>query len=188
MKTQKTRMKTGLTALLLFTSILITSAQEGISLRHIEGIKAIDFTGGIGKNCFNAEIGYVHFVSDIFFFRVTGNFEKTSFPTITLSDYALKPSVDYTLFKLGENVFINTEVGAFAGVESNTEYKPLDNITYDYPVANKFIYGGFLGANLEIYINANVSLFGTFQQHYIVGSDYGNWKYQLNAGFRFILN
>lgn len=159
-----------------------------LQLRHIKGIKGLDFIGGIGKDCYNVEISYFNFLSDVFYLRTSLNFEKTTFPSVVLNDYVFKPSLNYTLFKLGQSVFVNAEAGAFAGIESNTQYVPADNKTYIYPAAGKLIYGGVLGANIEVYLNGNVSLIGSILQYYIKGSDYGNWKYQLNGGFRFIIN
>ncbi len=174
---------------LLFVVVLVykANAQEMLTLRHIKGIRSVDFTGGVGQNCVNGELRYAKFLSSNIFIQLAGNFEKTKFSLSTLTDYTLKASACYSLFKVGENVFINCEGGLFGGFERNEEYKSEDR-SFNYLTQNKFVWGGFIGGNIEIYLNSNVALIGHFQQHYINSSDFGTLKYQINGGFRFILN
>ena len=180
--------KLAIIALFAFSFGAVAQDDLNLKLRHIAGIKGIDLMGGVGANCWNAELSYYKFISDVWIFRLGGNFEKTTFPSTNLTDFTVKPSINYTLFKLNDNLYVNGELGLFLGVEKNTAYSPADDLTYSYPAASNFIYGAFIGGNVEIYINTNTALIGSFQQHYIGGSDFGNWKYQLNGGLRFIFN
>jgi hypothetical protein len=158
-------------------------------LRHVKGIKALDFDGGMGAdNSWNVEIALTKFLSGSCFFKTGFNFEKTPFPSVTLTDYCLRPSVNYTIFKLGTNIYFNGEAGLFTGFENNTAFNPSDDVTYVYPAASHFIYGYFAGGNLEIYMNGNAALISSIEQLYLIGSAFGDLKYQLKAGFRFVLD
>ncbi len=178
---------------ILLQTIILTTVAEAqddsrVQLRHIAGIRTIDFTGGTGLNSRNGELSRCKFYSPIFFLRTAFNFEKTNFPSTVLSDYSLKYSANFTVVKLSDKLFVNAELGFFSGLEGNTAYSPADDPTFLYPAATVFIYGVFAGGNLELYLNENVALVGSIQQWYMLGSAFGEWKYQMNGGFRFILN
>lgn len=182
-------MKKRILVFIAMVSLAFTAKSQDteIALRHIKGIKSLDLGAGTGFYEINYEAGLSIWHGSNFFMHYYFNFEHTKIDPSDFTDYTVQFVPNYTLFKIGDKMYFNINLGLSAGMQKIKEYKDVST-SFTYAGDNKFIYGGVGGANLEFYVNKSTALVLEARQFYFQNYDFGTMKYQINGTIRFIIN
>lgn len=164
---------------------------------HYSGQYSIGVNGGISAEGYYGNINLQKLVGNKFFLgRVDLNYINQD---IDLSVYETT-KVPYQIATLGlgagysfENfiphpLYFQLYAGGFLGNETlneNDDTYPNSQIHFENP--SGFIYGVYVGAELELAIFKNLSLTANFSQNYKPGSEIGKSFFQAGGGIKFNL-
>ncbi|HEX7414219.1 MAG TPA: conjugal transfer protein TraO [Bacteroidia bacterium] len=158
-----------------------------VVLRHIKGVQGVDAVCGATGLGRCLEVNYNKFISPKVFIMPGLNFEAAGVGLSVFKDYTAHLGFGWTVFQVGQRFYINIPFGAYIGVEAIKPYQDA-SIDFTYAGANKFICGGFAGINPEFFILKHLALIVTVKEIYIWNCPFGNFKYEVMGGLRFIIN
>ncbi|MBN2484887.1 MAG: hypothetical protein JXB34_02830 [Bacteroidales bacterium] len=177
--------KASFTSLLLLPVFSVLYSQAGnIKLRHLEGFKSIK--AGSTINIDNKEntntffLGYNHYLKKNIFVGFDILFESGTIEYSSVKNINLAPYICYTVLELQNTFFLNGTAGLIAGRESAES-----NVINDIGPKNSFIGGGFIGINLEIFVNNTWCIEPFFYQYMQAGSNMGSAFYNKGLSLKY---
>lgn len=84
----------------------------------------------------------------------------------------------------GKDVFFSLGAGGSLGYENTENMKSTDNVTFK----NRFLYGGFLGAEMEFFLSDRWIFILNARERYMRKSDLKDFHMNLGAGVKYIFN
>jgi hypothetical protein len=145
--------------------------------RHVQGISAIDVQGGISGKGIYFGLGYTKFLGEKTYGKLNANYEMATIGRTDYKQYFINITPAYSLANINESVYFNVLGGLSAGLETAKSAETNLDLS-------KFIYGGLVGAEIEIYFSDKVALLLNGSQHIMFGSKVGNTRYYGGGGFR----
>ena len=176
-------MKRIITGIFLVISFCINAQNEftSLKLRHIEGIKALDFHYGKSDYGMFGSIGYTYYYSDKYFISPLLNYEQGKKGLTNFQNYNIQINSHHTVLKLGDALFFNLKYGGQAGLE---KCQGFENIKEQI----KYTYGLNAGIQIEWYLINRIALLGLAEQQYNFNSNLGSLHYRYGLGLRFTIN
>lgn len=168
----------------IFTILLV------IPLIHYGQQSHIGVSGGYADNGFALLVNYNHALnkSSYLQFGAYGSFAKNKQPgyEISYSDFTANIGYYINVYQNNLKQFkIALGVGGVGGYElinnGNNELQTGALIDAE----SKLIYGGFVGAEIDIALNDNISVYGVVNEYYHINSDIGNLTFYGGVGIKY---
>jgi hypothetical protein len=131
---------------------------------HIKDQEQFSIGGGQVNGGYNACAAYGKYVSKNLLFRTDLFYETVKLGLTTLHGYYLSPEINYTINKIGNQLFINVKGGVLVGRED------MNNSIMVNKKLNKIVFGEKIGIKFEYYITPEVSLNIDLEQRFINNS------------------
>ncbi|MHB8260114.1 MAG: hypothetical protein ACYDCN_13160 [Bacteroidia bacterium] len=158
-----------------------------VVLRHIKGVQGVDAVYGATQLGRCLEVNYNKFIAPKVFIMPGINFEAAKVGLSAFKDYTAHLGFGWTVFQIGQRFYVNIPFGVYMGIEAIKPYQDA-SIDFTYSGANKFICGGFAGVNPEFFVLKHLAIIATVKEIYIWNCPFGNFKFEVMGGLRFIIN
>ncbi len=163
---------------ILIIVFLLLSTSISAQLVHVEGSKAIGFSGGYVKNGFNISSRISLYKNNSIALRGSLDFESVKFDISKASVFYVNPELLYSFYNLGENVFFSAKGGMLLGVES------IKNSILEKN-KNQFFIGENIGLGIEYYVSNKVMINLDIDQRFFQLSKLGNASFIIKFGINY---
>lgn len=158
----------------------ISIGQEDVYVRHISGIKTIDGTFNVGLKSIGGEIGMGYFFNDNWIGTANIEIDYGQVDYTYFGYYLLNLGMNYTLFQVGENVYIQGKLLGKVGFENLTS-------TITDQTKDNLLLGFSVGINAEIYLFKTVGLNIQIDQTPYIISDIGKQYINFGIGVKYYI-
>ncbi len=150
---------------------------KAIKLHHLKKMQSIDVRVMYAKLGTAFEFNYGYLMTDEAQFHIGAYYEFGKIGYTTYDYKNAKIGVAYSLFKVGQRLFISPDLSLLAGFIKG---KSSDFETTD----SYFNYGVSLGLNTELYITNKLCFLIVADQQYNFKDQFGKYHYNVGAGLR----
>ena len=166
--------------LLLVVLCLFSFSSFGRSKnRHIQGTYGLELSGGLTSYGTALNLGYIQFLRNKKQNRYNLEYDWGNTGTTDYSHLRLSYAYQYSVYDIRSDVFFSIKGGALA------TYEKQKNDLLDK--TNDKITGGIMaGAEVEGFLNNDISIILNAQQYYIAGSKLGKFTAGLTLGVRYV--
>lgn len=149
----------------------------------VQGSQTISAKYGGGRYSLGryGQLDYGWTYKEKFLLRGALSYEKAIVGSTNIELGRLNVDNTFTIFNLGQRFYGNVVVGVSGGLEASYSTRnPLR--------VSKFLFGGDLGLELDLFITKKISLKAEFLQHYMYRSNISPWFWTSSIGISYVLN
>lgn len=175
-----------------YVFVLILTAGFAATAQTANYSSSLELSGGIAQDGFAASAGYNYYLNRYNYIQGAvylsfGNIKQDGFE-IPYNNFTLNVGYFIRIYnsldrKFSAAIGLGPVIGLEVVNNGNNELEGgaiVDN-------SSEFLYGGFAGAELDLYLSESFSLLGKVNQYYHPSSDLGEFALYAGVGLRYIL-
>ena len=161
----------------LIMAFIATAA--GAQIRHVPGIKSVDIYYGVSGHGTVVGASFIKYWKSNLYMKAGGFQESGTDNGISYQSIGGDFKVARTLLKKSPWFYFNGVAGATFSIDQPREGGQIFNLQ------SKPKYGALAGVEMEFFISDRFVFFSAWDQRFLLGSEYGNYRWFGTGGIRF---
>lgn len=165
---------------IFFSLVLFVVASHSFAqIRHVPGVKSIDVFYGVSGHGTLQGASFVSYLKPNLYMRINAFMESGKETGVSYNSIGADFKVARTVLKKSPVFYVNLTGGATVSVDRPEAGAELFN------VSQAFKYGALGGVELEFFLSDKFVLVTCFDQRFLIGNVYGNYRWFATGGIRF---
>jgi len=165
--------------IIIFLIITICAASSIAQIRHVPGVKSVDVVYGVSGHGTVMGAYFVSYWRPNLYMKTGAFLENGNESGISYQSIGADFKVARTLLKKSPVFYLNGTAGVMLSVDKTTAGDEF------FKIDQAFKYGPLAGIEMELFITDAIVLVTSFDQRFLIGTEFGNFRWFANAGLRF---
>jgi hypothetical protein len=169
-------MKNLVSLLAIMTAFSIASLGQ---IRHVPGVRSVEVFYGVSGHGAVQGASFISYWKPNLYMKVNAFFEAGQESGVSYQSYGADFKMARTVLKKSPVFYVNLTGGATIALDKPVSGAELFNVN------QTFKYGALAGVELELFLSDKFVFVTSFDQRFLIGSEFGNYRWYATGGIRF---